>query len=387
MSIILPLSDEFPLSSFGDLRTIDLMPIVGWTFNYNVNTDLFKPTTTGNGTVTQNNGMVALQTGATQNSSAKIETIKALRYTPGLGGLVRCTALFTPGVENSTQIIGIGDNVDGFFFGFNGSSFGILRRINQMDNWTPQTAWNLDKFDGTGPSRVTIDPTKGNVYSIQYQWLGYGTISFFIENPISGRQVLVHRIQYPNSNTIPSILNPTLPIMAEVINSTNTTNITLQSSSAMSFVEGNGNSAAVITRNAVSSTKIITTETSIVTIRNKDIYQSKTNRVQIRMDYISFSVDGTRSAIIRLVKNATLGGTPVFTDVSTDKSVMEFDTAGTTVSDGKTVLLIALGRVDSGQLVLGEIDIELSPDESLTISAASAASSEVSIAVSWQEMF
>ncbi|WPS87139.1 hypothetical protein SMD22_22050 [Brevibacillus halotolerans] len=107
----------------------------------------------------------------------------------------------------------------------------------------------------------------------------------------------------------------------------------------------------------------------------------------IRMDYISFSVDGTRSTIIRLVKNATLGGTPVFTDVSTDTSVMEFDTDGTTVSDGKTVLLIALGRVDSGQLVLGEIDIELSPDESLTISAASAASSEVSIAVSWQEMF
>ncbi|AUM66540.1 hypothetical protein C0R09_19605 [Brevibacillus laterosporus] len=66
---------------------------------------------------------------------------------------------------------------------------------------------------------------------------------------------------------------------------------------------------------------------------------------------------------------------------------MEFDTDGTTVSDGKTVLLIARGRVDSGQLVLGEIDIELSPDESLTISAASAASSEVSIAVSWQEMY
>ncbi|MGG1267711.1 hypothetical protein [Brevibacillus laterosporus] len=44
------------------------------------------------------------------------------------------------------------------------------------------------------------------------------------------------------------------------------------------------------------------------------------------MDYISFSVDGTRSTIIRLVKNATLGGTSVFTDISTDTSVMEFDT-------------------------------------------------------------
>ncbi|RAP30420.1 hypothetical protein C2W64_01616 [Brevibacillus laterosporus] len=387
MSIILPLSDEFPISSFGDLRTIDLMPIAGWTFNYNINADLFKSSTTGNGTVTQNNGMVALQTGTAQDSSAKIETIKALRYNPGLGGLVRCTALFTNGVENSTQIIGIGDNVDGFFFGFNGSSFGILRRVNQTDNWTPQTAWNVDKFDGTGPSRVTLDPTKGNVYSIQYQWLGYGAISYFIENPASGRQALVHRIQYSNANTIPSILNPTLPIMGQVINTTNATNITLQSSSAMSFVEGNGNSSAIITRNSISSTKTITTETPILTISNKTIYQSKTNRVQIRLDFISFSVNGTESTTISLAKNATLGGNPVFTDISTDTSVMEFDTASTTVSLGRSILLIATGRVDSGQLVLEEIDIELSPGDSLTVSALSATSTEVNIALSWQELF
>ncbi|MCM3273006.1 hypothetical protein [Paenibacillus elgii] len=387
MSIILPLSDTFPLSSFGDLRTIDLMPIAGWTFNYNINTDLINPSSSGNGTITQNNGMVVLQTGTSQNSTAKIETIKSLRYTPGLGGLIRFTALFTTGVDNSTQIIGIGDSSDGFFFGFNGSSFGILRRINQTDNWTPQSTWNVDKFDGLGPSRVTLDPTKGNVYSIQYQWLGYGVISFLIENPTTGKQVLVHRIQYPNANTIPSILNPTLPLMAQVINTTNTTNIILQSSSAMSFVEGNGNSSAVITRNSISNLKTITTEAAIITIRNKALYQSKTNRVQVLIDYISFSVDGTQSTTIRLIKNATLGGTPAFTDISTDTSVMEYDTSGTSVSSGKSLLYIAAGRSDIGQLLLRDIEIELSPGDTLTISAVSQAASEVNIALSWQEMF
>lgn len=107
--------------------------------------------------------------------------------------------------------------------------------------------------------------------------------------------------------------------------------------------------------------------------QDKDIYQSKTNRVQIRMDYISFSVDGTRSTIIRLVKNATLGGTPVFTDISIDTSVMEFDTDAQLFQTGEPYFWLALEGLIQENSVLGEIDIELSPGDSLTVSAVSTA--------------
>ena len=114
MPIVLPLGTQIPSTSFGDVRSTELFPVAGWTFNYNINSDLVKTTLTGSSTATANNSMALIQTGTESTSSAKIETIRALRYIPGLGGLLRFTAIFTTGVANSTQIIGIGDDLDGF---------------------------------------------------------------------------------------------------------------------------------------------------------------------------------------------------------------------------------------------------------------------------------
>jgi hypothetical protein len=58
----------------------------------------------------------------------------------------------------------------------------------------------------------------------------------------------VYTIQYPNTATVPSVYNPSLPLTAKVINSGNTSNIVLQTPSAMAFCEGDGYSTAIITR-------------------------------------------------------------------------------------------------------------------------------------------
>ena len=362
---------NLPLTAFKDLRSTELLPVAGWTFNYNINSDLIRTTLTGSGTATASNSMAVLQTGAAAASSAKIETIRALRYTPGLGGLVRCTAVFTTGVANSTQIIGVGDSVDGFFFGFNGAAFGVLRRQNGTDNWIPQTTWNVDKFNGTGLSGVTLDPTKGNVYSIEYQWLGFGAISFFIENPATGFPTLVHIIQYANANTIPSIFNPTLPVMAQVINTTNASNLTLSTSSAMGMVEGNGDTNSLVTVNSFSNSKTVTaTETSIFTLRNNATFQGKTNRVRVQFSFLSVNSTGGNTAIVRLVVNATLGGTPTFVNISPTTSVMAADIAGTTVTGGSRKLTTVVNSPGDAQLSIIDQDLELSPGDTLTVSGA-----------------
>ncbi|PFJ05356.1 hypothetical protein COD67_10200 [Bacillus cereus] len=334
--------------------------------------------------------MGIIQTGPTSSSSAKIETIKALRYTPGLGALIRFTAVFTTGIPNSTQIIGIGDDLDGFFFGYNGASFGILRRQNGTDNWIPQSDWNTDQFNGTGTSRVTLNPSLGSVYTIQYQWLGFGDIRFFIENPITGDPTLVHIIRYSNANTIPSIMNPTLPIMAQVINTTNTNNIVLQTSSAIGIIEGNGNTNSLVTRNSFNNTKIAigTTQISIFTLQNKTIFQSKLNRVRVQFDMLSFLGSANQNVIFSVVKNPTLGGAPIFTDISTDTSVIAVDTSGTTVTGGTTVLTFAVNGPGSAQIPLLDLNIEINPGDIFTFSAqTTSATTDASIAASWKELW
>ncbi|HEY3368244.1 MAG TPA: hypothetical protein VGK74_24595 [Symbiobacteriaceae bacterium] len=377
---------DFPLTAFKDTRAAEIQAVVGWNFNYNVNADIVTTTTTGSGTVTPSNSKAVLQTGASASAKAQISTIAALRYSPGLGALVRLAALFTTGAAGSTQLIGIGDQSDGFFFGYSGSSFGVLRRQNGTDNFIPQSSWNGDKFDGTGSSGLVLDTTKGNVYSIQYQWLGFGPIDFTIESP-AGKNILAHRIEYPNSSVDPSIFNPTLPLMAQVENTANTTNIKLETSSGMGFVEGNAGQA-LVTRNSILASKTaITSEIAVITIRDKATFQGRTNRIRIQNDFLSISTAGTVATQIQVIKNTTLGGTPSFTDVSTSTSVVDYDTAGTTVTGGKTILSFQMGAVDSVQLFVSTMNIRLNPGDTLTVAASSLASTTVQVSLSWEEFF
>ena len=109
-----------------------------------------------------------------------------------------------------------------------------------VNNLIEQSAWNVDTLDGSGkeknPSAITLDPTKGNVFQIKYQWLGFGTIKFFIEHADDGLLHLVHTIAYANTNTTPSVDNPTLPLCLAAKNTSNTSDIVLRSGSLAGFV-------------------------------------------------------------------------------------------------------------------------------------------------------
>lgn len=122
------------------------------------------------------------------------------------------------------------------FFGFNGSSFGILHRQNGTGYWIPQNQWNIECIDGT--AAFFLDQTKGNNYSINYQPSGFGNIEFSVEDPGTGFPITVHIIRYGNVNINPSLFNPNLPLSAKVINFTNTSNVSLETPSVAAFIEG-----------------------------------------------------------------------------------------------------------------------------------------------------
>jgi hypothetical protein len=41
-----------------------------------------------------------------------------------------------------------------------------------------QSAWNYDKMDGTGPSGMVLNPQRGNVFQIGFQYLGHQMFIF-----------------------------------------------------------------------------------------------------------------------------------------------------------------------------------------------------------------
>ena len=380
---------SIPLTAFNDLRSTNLTPMAGWTFNYNINADYIITTIANGGAVTQANSMAVLSTSIASNGSARISTRNVLRYSPGLGALVRFTAIFTTGVALSQQIIGIGDDTDGFFFGYNGADFSILRLSNGVFNWVPQVSWNGDVMNGTGTSGMTINQTLGNVYTIQYQWLGFGVINFFIENTTTGQPILVHRIQYPNTASVPSVFNPTFPITARVLNNGNTSNVVLQSPSAMAFVEGDGSSQAIVTANSAIASVSLTTPTdqNVLTLRNTATFASKTNRTRIRLNSISCSDEGTRTVRFKVIRNATFGSTLTYTPINTATSVVEYSSTLSSATGGVLVLAFEISINASNQLLVDSLTIYLNPGETLTLQATSALSTQLDCSISWEELW
>jgi len=114
----------------------------------------------------------------------------------------------------------------------------------------------------------------------------------------------------------------------------------LKSSSYAYFIEGKTKyqelHQPIQTTGEIEKTSV-TTEVAVFTIRNKSTYASKTNYIDILIESVSASIESSGAnnlGSIRLVRNATLGGTPSYTDINTNNSVVDYDTAGTTVTGG-----------------------------------------------------
>lgn len=112
-----------------------------------------------------------------------------------------------------------------------------------------QADWNVDTCQDMGslqanylrnPSGFRLDPSKGNVYKIAFQYLGFGTITFFIEQTATESIIPVHKILYTNSNLNPSMRDPNLRIGVGInVTSATSTAPQVETSSVSSFLQGN----------------------------------------------------------------------------------------------------------------------------------------------------
>jgi hypothetical protein len=101
-----------------------------------------------------------------------------------------------------------------------------------------QSAWNYDKMDGSGPSGMVLNPQRGNVFQIGFQYLGQGNAFFSIENENTGQMALVHQIKNANNRTTPVLRNPNVAGLATSTNTTATTSVAVRCASLATFTEG-----------------------------------------------------------------------------------------------------------------------------------------------------
>lgn len=391
----------FPLTAFGDLRTTELSPVFNASFEYTVdNTTLNVNTLVNGGTVTQAEAMAVMTTSTTTGSSALFQSKQHGKYRPGQGGLERFTALFTSSVSGTEQLIGLADEQggsqafkNGYIVGYLGSVFGFHRFVNDTVITVAQANWD-DPMDGTGASGMTLDQTKLNVFEIQFQYLGAGAITLLIEDDSTGEFVKAHTVLYANKNITPSVFNPNFHHTMWVDNGVTTSNMIVKSSSYGFFVEGktdliNTHQPQFGTGSREKTS--VTTAVPIFTIRNKTIYVSKDNSIDIVLERFSASIEaGSPNNLGELfvIKNGTLGGSPSFSDINTANSVIEIDESATSISGGQTLFGAALaGKNDKESDNIIDLKIILNPGDTLSFVGASANSATIDAATLWKELF
>lgn len=179
-------------------------------------------TKTVGGDASNSSGQALFTTGTNTNSGIKAVTGTSVTYRPHAETFVAFTAIFTTGIANSYQRIGLYDTNNGFFIGYEGTSFGVTKRSGAVDVTTAQASFSEDTLTGQTGSGYTrngtpeaIDFTKDNLYRIRFGWLGAAPIYFEVFSP-DGEWIVFHKIKHPNTAAVPTIQNPNLPITLDI---------------------------------------------------------------------------------------------------------------------------------------------------------------------------
>lgn len=356
--------------AFGNPLTQPETPTVELTFKYGIILDLTHVSVSGTGYVHAPLGMAIVNAGPGPAASASLESRLASHYTAGTGGRFKFAGFFASGgLDSSTQIVGVGDLSDGYFFGYSGSAFGSMRRQSGVDFWTSSSAWNIDPMDGRGMSGQLLDPTLGNVYMISYQWLGFGSIVYYVEDGESGVFVPVHKVGYSNTSRLQSVRDPNLPIHFSVRSWGSTGSAAINVSSIALSTEGLLSTQG--TRRGDHATRtLVSAEVPLLSVRNTTEFNGILNRSRVKIDFISIaSRDSANQTAFRLLINPTLSGS-AFAEISASQSPALTDTASVAATGGREIVHISLAPSSNQTVDLSRLNVALNPGDTITMTCS-----------------
>lgn len=375
---------DVPTTSFGEISTAEMTPVVQADFIYNINPQSLRTSSSGNASVTHEDNKAMLHA-CGSNSQIAVSTRRFMKYRPGQGSRIQFTAIYTQGVQGNTQLCGVGTNTNGLFFGYSGTDFGVMKVRESVKGWVPQSEWNVDKCDGTGASGFIIDPTKGNVYRINFQWLGFGALTFSVEDSATGAFMPVHRIKYANMHTETSIGNPSMPIRFEIANTTNDDDIHLCMTSCCAFVEGKvvrlGPRYAVDNEKNISSSNYV----NILSVKNSDTFHGRDNFIPAYIKFLNTSCVGSSNVTVSLIRGATLDNSNSWYSLESNISTMQVNCEAQIISGGVCKFTYAMSAADSKVIDLDKYMLYIDPGETFTIAAKSSDVSSVAASLAWVE--
>jgi len=155
---------------------------------------------------------------STNGSYAARESRYVFKYQPGKSQISLLTFVMAPiSSGNLRQQVGYYGQDNGYFLQLSDQLY-ICERSNSSGTVThsnvAQNSWNGDKLNGSGTSGITLDMTKSQIFFIDIEWLGVGSVRCgFILN---GQFIVAHTFHHANIVSMAYITTACLPIRYEI---------------------------------------------------------------------------------------------------------------------------------------------------------------------------
>ena len=333
--------------AFGRARVSELFTLGDYKHIYAIDPNFIDSTSTG-GTVTfyADQACARLATSSSTSSYAIHQTKFYHHYQPGKSQLIYTSVNFYAPHRNVTKRTGYFDANDGIYFeqvGSNTADGTTVSTTTQTLNWVirtyvggspseanysttvngtpytykrrvPQSEWNIDPCDGTGPSGFKLDITKTQLAWIDFQWLGVGRVRCgFVHN---GALILAH--EYYHSNVLPTVYisNPNLPVRCEIRNTGDTSGGYFDQICSTVMSEGGYVESGIdwsVYSNARATPTPGQTRFPLIAIRLKNSFNGYPNRLSVRPSSLSLfaKTEPIVYEVVKLPSAASLSTTAV----------------------------------------------------------------------------
>jgi len=254
---------SFRTDMFGRIKTAEGYVLFDSSHRYNENGD-FSDITANGGTVSHiaEQSSSALTVTTTSGSKVLRETKKVFPYQPGKSLQVMQTFVFAPPKTNLRQRAGYFGRQNGFYLEQDGNNIYFVKRSyttgQVVETRIPQSQWNIDPLDGSGPSDIVLDLTKAQILFSEYEWLGVGSVRLGFA--IDGYFIICHQFDHANHIDSVYMTTATLPVRYEIENLGTTASASTMKQVCISVISNGGYFKFSNPRHAVRSSTTVSTD-------------------------------------------------------------------------------------------------------------------------------
>lgn len=275
------------------------------------------------------NDALTLMSTASSGSYVIRQTPRRFNYQPGKSLVGIFTGVLNP-EDNIVKRVGLFHGlsaapyspVDGIYFeASNGTMSVVVQKVSgaAVTASIPQSAWNIDKMDGTGASQLSADWSKAQIFTIDYEWLGAGKTRFGCY--LNGRPYTVHEVTHFNELSTAYTSVPNFPIRYE-IRQTGAGSGSMKHICSTVMIEG-GSTEQILGQSYTTSTSAaVNCNTDayylVLAIRNNPANPDLVNYFRA-VELLNTSTNG--DGIYKLILNPTYSSSPTWSNINSSSYV------------------------------------------------------------------